>query len=185
MATSLIGTYTDQQAEQIALQGLLESVCSNPLDCANSLMEVSFFYDKPSLSKPGPADDTNATDATAELVLAYVPRRAKLVSCTYTPSTSTNLTAAASNNATLNVFARPGLTGVTSTLTLATAVTTVLASGGTGNFAQWTPVVIPVNAFDPTNNVIPAGGSLTFSIVKNSSGVVVPGGRLHVRIQYV
>ena len=34
MATSLIGSYTDQQAEQIALQGLLEAVCSDPLDCA-------------------------------------------------------------------------------------------------------------------------------------------------------
>src|ERR1700689_3137206 len=157
MATSLIGSYSDQQAEQIALQGLLEAVCSNPLDCANSLMEINLNWEKPNLAGKAPADDTNATDATVELVLAYLPRRCKMVSATYVPSTATGLTAAASTYATVTLAARPGLTGVTSSLTLATAVTTVVTSGGTGNWVQWTPVAFAINAFDPTNNVLPAG----------------------------
>ena len=186
MATSLIGTYSDQQAEQIALQGLLESVCSNPLDCANSLMELWFTFQKGTLLIPtGPLDDVNATDATAEVVLGYLPRRAKMIAATYTPSTATGLNQSTTAYATLTLQARPGLTGVTSTLVLAQAVTTVVTSGGTGNWAQWTPVSFAVNAFDPTNNVLVAGSVLTFKITKASTGTIVPGGQLAVRVQYV
>lgn len=186
MATSLIGTYTDQQAEQIALQGLLEAVCSNPLDCANSLMELWFNFQKGTILIPtGPLDDVNATDAFAEVVLGYLPRRAKMVAATYTPTTTTNLVASASNYVTMTLQARPGLTGVTSTLVLAQAISTVATSGGTGNWSQWTPVSLNVNAFDPTNNVLVAGSVLTFKIAKASAGTVVPGGCLSVRVQYV
>lgn len=186
MTTSLLANLTDQQAEQIALQSLLESVCTNALDCANSLMEVSFTYAKPNLAGKPDADDTNATDPTTEVVIApYIPRRAKLVSASYTSSTATGLaTGATTANATLTVFARPGLTGVTSTSTLA-ALQTLTGATGASNWAQWTPVQLNVNAFDPTNTFCPAGGALTFSITKGAVGVVVPGGRLQVRIQYV
>ena len=186
MTTSLIGTYTDQQAEQIALQGLLEAVCTNPLDCANSLMELWFHFEKGTLLIPtGPLDDVNATDPTAELVIGYLPRRAKMIAATYTPSTATAVTASNSAYATVILQARPGLTGVTSTLVLAQASSTLAANGGTGNWAQWTPVSLNVNAFDPTNNVLVAGSVLTAKITKTGAGVVVPGGSLDVRVQYV
>lgn len=178
MTTSLMGSYTDIQAAQISIQGLFEAVCTNALDTANMMFESEINWQKT-------ADDTNATDATAELVIGWVPRRAKLVSAAYVPNGTTGLTAAASTYATLTLAARPGLTGVTSSLTLGTVVTTVVTSGGSGNWAQWTPTNFAVNAFDPTNNVIPAGGVITFAIAKASTGTVVPKGTLTTRIQFL
>lgn len=190
MGTSLLGNLSDLQAQQLGLQGLFESLCSaaGALDGGNMLLEQTFTVGKP--NKAGSAldvDDTNATDPTAEqIVCAYLPRRAKIVSVYYTPSTSTNLTAGATTqNATVAVFARPGLTGVTSQSTLMTATTTVTTSGGTGNWTQWTPVNLAINVFDPTNTFVPAGGCITYSITKGAVGVVVPGGKLSVRVQYV
>ncbi len=41
MTTSLLGSYTDLQATQLALQGLLEAVCTNPLDSAKLLNDLA------------------------------------------------------------------------------------------------------------------------------------------------
>ena len=46
-------------------------------------------------------------------------------------------------------------------------------------------VQFTVNAFDPTNCVIPAGGFMTLSIAKASTGTVVPKGTFVARIQFV
>lgn len=178
MGTSLEGSLTDSQAAQLSIQGLYAAVCGAPLDTANMMFESEIYWQKT-------ADDTNATDTTLELILGWVPRRAKLVSASYTSNDATGLVAAAATYATLSIFSRPG--GATSgpQLTLATAVTTVTTSGGTGNWAQWIPVAFTVNPFDPVSFVVPAGGFLTFSIAKAGAGTVVPKGTLTARIQFL
>ena len=179
MATSLLGNYTDLQAAQIALQGLLEAVCTNPLDTSNLLLEQEISWIKT-------ADDTNATDTTAEFILYQAPtnRRAKLVDATYTTNAA-GLNSAATTYATLSLNWRAGTTTGGASGALGTAITTVVTSGGTGNWSQWVPVSFTVNAFDPTNNVVPAGGVVTFNIAKASTGTVVPKGTLRLRLQYV
>ena len=178
MATSLLGTYSDLQAADIALQSLLVSVCSNPVDTANSLMENDFEWIQA-------ADAANATAVTAELAIAWVPRRAMVVSANYTPSTSTGLAQSATLYATLTLTSRAGTTTGGASLQLAQAISTLATSGGTGNWTQWVPVPFGVNAFDPNNAVIPAGGIITYKSAVASTGTIIPGGLLQVRIRYV
>ena len=175
---SLIGTLTDLQATQLALQGLFEAVATNALDMGNLMLENDVEWVKT-------ADDTNATDATAEFVLGYWPRRAKLVSATYVPNGATALAQSTTVYATLQLSWRAGTTAGGLSGALGAAITTLTTSGGTGNWAQWAPVQFTVNAFDPTNCVIPAGGFMTLSIAKASTGTVVPKGTFVARIQFV
>ena len=141
----------------------------------------------------------NATDTTAEFVLAWVPRRAKLVSITYVPNGTTGLTASATVYASVLVNWRAGTTTGGLSGALGQLVSTLVTSGGTGNWAQWTPVVATapgepspwgtpstyINTFDPTNNVVPQGGMVTVNIAKASTGTIVPKGTLMVRVRYL
>lgn len=145
-------------------------------DCANAMFEVVVPFGKA-------ADDGAAATNTVELVLAKLPRRAKLVDATFTPSGATGLVAVAANFAQIIFQARNGSGG--SALSLGTTNTTPTANGGTGNFAQWNTVPLTVAPFDPTNAVIPAGGVLTLQILKVGAGVVFPLGNFTARLQYL
>lgn len=175
---SLLANLSDLQAAQISQQGLYEAVCTNPLDTANSLFEEYFTWIKTTA-------DTNATDATVEFVLGWVPRRCKVVSVDYTPNAAGLTALGGGTYSSLLVSSRPGNTTGGITQTLAAAYTYQATSGGTGNWAQWVPVPFTVNAFDPTNNVVPAGGILTFAITKTGLGIITPAGTLTVRVQFV
>jgi hypothetical protein len=178
MATSLLANLSDLQAAQLSQQGLYEAVCTNPLDTSNVLFEEEFNWIKATA-------DVNATDATTEFVLGWMPRRAKVVSANYTPNAAGLTSLGGGTFSSLIVSSRPGNTTGGITQTLAQAQTFQATSGGTGNWAQWVPVAFTVNAFDPTNNVVPAGGIVTFAITKTGAGVVTPAGTLQVRVQFV
>jgi hypothetical protein len=175
---SLVGSLSDLQAGQLALDGLFVSVCSNPIDTANALFENDFEWQKL-------ADDVNATDTTAEFVLGFFPRRAKLVGLTYVPNGTTGLVASATTYATIQLSWRAGTTTGGASGQLGAIVSTLATSGGTGNWAQWVPVQGVINAFDPNNNVLPVGGILTANIAKASTGTIVPKGTLQARVQYL
>ena len=175
---SLLANLSDLQAAQISQQGLYEAVCSNPLDTANSLFENDFEWVKT-------VADTNATDATVEFVLGWAARRLKCVSVNFTPNAAALTALGGGTYATLIVSSRPGNTTGGITQTLAAAYTYQSTSGGTGNWAQWVPVAFTVNAFDPTNNVVPVGGIVTFAITKTGAGQAIPAGTLQARFQYV
>jgi len=175
---SLLANLSDLQAAQISQQGLYEAVCSNPLDTANSLFENDFEWVKTTT-------DTNATDVTAEFVLGWAARRIKCVSVNFTPNTAGLNVLGGGTYATMIVSSRPGNTTGGITQTLAAAYLYQSASGGTGNWSQWVPVAFQVNAFDPTNNVVPAGGLITFTITKTGAGQAVIPGTLQARFQYV
>jgi hypothetical protein len=178
MATSLLGNLTDLQAAQIAIDALYVSVCTNPLDTANALFEEEFSWVQA-------ADGANATAVTSELVLGWMPRRAKLVSAVYVPNTATGLVQSTTLFATLTLSWRAGTTTGGASGALGTAISTLVTSGGTGNWAQWVPVNFTVNAFDPVNNCIPAAGIMTYKSAVASTGTVIPGGTLQARVQFV
>ena len=159
-----------------AVTAAVTSTMVNAQDTANALFESEFPFNKA-------ADDGAAATATAETVLVTVPRRAKLVSVIYVPSTATNLVASDTNYASIIMQSRDGAGGVAKVL--GTTTTKTAGSGGTGNWTQWLSVNGVVTPFDPTNFVIPAGGSLTFQITKAGTGVVVPAGSLTARILYL
>ena len=172
---------TDLQNANLGLGGaVFDAVCSTQAaaaDSANALFEQESYYLKT-------ADDGAAATNTAEFVIQSVPRRAMLVDAKYVPATATALVAVAANYAQFILQSRNGAGG--SALGLGTTNTQPVANGGTGNFAgQWQSQALTVTAFDPNNAVIPAGGVLTFQIIKQGSGVVVPGGTMTARIRYI
>lgn len=171
---------SDLQLVNLGLVGAVTAAVAssmvNAQDAANALFENDFEFLKT-------ADDGSAAAATAEFVLARIARRAKLVDVIFTPATATGLTSNDTSYASLILQSRDGAGGAAKVLSTTTTKTS--ASGGTGNWTQWVNVPGVVTAFDPTLFVIPAGGFLTFQITKASSGVVVPGGTLTARLQYL
>lgn len=171
---------TDLQAGNQGLGGaVFDAVCSSQAgaaDVANSMFETEINWTKT-------ADDASAAATTAEFVLQTVPRRAMLVDLKYVPNGATGLNQSTTTYATLTLFSRNGVGG--NALTLGATNTTPTANGGTGNWSQWNTVTFNAAAFDATNTVIPAGGMVTFSIAKVSTGVIVPAGTLTARIRYI
>ena len=169
---------TDIANAQQHLVAIYESDTSNPQDCSVAPYEVVIPYVKA-------AADTNGTDATSELVLGWVPRNAKLVSAKYVPTAALNVDVNAGNFATIILQSRA--TNGANILTLSTITTKPTANSGTGNWTAWNSVDLNPNAYDPTNNYIPAGGCVTFKVTKTNgtANTALPAGTLTVRIQYV
>jgi hypothetical protein len=168
-----------QNANQGLIGAVFEAVCSSvagAADAANSMFESEFTWVKTA--------DANAAATLAELVIFSAPRRAALISATFTESDSTGVVAVAANYASIVFNSRNPTTGAA--LSLGTTNSSPVANGGTGNWAgQWNAQALTCTPFDPTNAVIPAGGSLTVSIAKAGVGVIVPAGTTTFRVRYL
>jgi len=111
------------------------------------------------------AADGSAGAATAETVVGAVGAACVIGSVKFTPAAA--LTADNANYATILVQKR---TAGGAPVTIATVTTQIT---GSGNWAQWSPVAIPVVA-----GAVAAGDAVTYSITKTGTGVVVPAGVL-------
>ncbi len=94
------------------------------------------------------------------------PRPYRIVGATFTSNGA--LAFDPTNNATLNIITRDATGTVT-----ATAATVTTTATGTGTLVQYQTVAIPVTA---ANAIVPAGGSVSYSIAKGGSGVAVTAG---------
>lgn len=127
-----------------------------------------FVFDKASA-------DAMASTTTSETGTGiYIPAAATLLSVTFVP-VSGGLTADASNYATVTVSTRDSAGG---TLTTVATLTTTIASSG--NLTQHAGKALVLST-----PAIAAGSTITFSIAKTGTGVVVPSGRFSVRVSYV
>lgn len=135
------------------------------------------------------ADDAMASTTTAETGLSIsipaapanlgtVARAFQVNQITYTPLTGA-ITNDNTNNAVITVSYRLSATGGTLT-TLGTLTTSITALGAT--IAQWQSVAFTLTT---ANLLIAAGATLTFSIAKGGSGVVVRGGTIVVDGEWV
>lgn len=172
---------SDLQTANLGLVGAVFEATTSSQAAAADVANMVFEYDVPWQKT---SDDAAANTNTAEFVLvARFPRRAKVVDAYYVSNDATGLTAVAANYAQLILQSRNGVGG--NALSLGTTNTTPTANGGTGNWSQWNTVALTVASFDPNNAVIPQGGMLTMSILKQGAGVIVPSGTLTVRCQYL
>jgi hypothetical protein len=175
---------SDLQTAAQVLGDVWQSNLSTPAaaqDAANCTFESEFTISRLS-------DDVNAqgaANALVEAIVVTVPRRATVVSVTAVPTTATALNADATNFAQFVIQSRASGTNGANALTLGTTNTTPLANTGTGNWSQWNAVAMNVTSFDPTNAVIPAGGTLTFKYTKSGVGVIVPAATYSFRIRYL
>ncbi len=184
---------SDLQLSALSLQQLFEAVCSantgaavsgftapaagiGAQDIALGLMEAEY-----TVFRSG--DDAGALSGTLEQVMWAAPKRAMVVAAQLVPTNATGLTAATVNYAQVNLNCRQNGTGTAKAL--GTTATLPTANGGTGNWTQWNAVALNVTAFDPANTVINAGDSLTFSVNKIGSGVVVPAFSITARVRFV
>lgn len=135
------------------------------------------------------ADDAMASTTTAETglgisipaaptILGSVARAFQVNQILYTPLTGA-ITNDNTNNAVITVSARLSSTGG-SAVVLGTLTTSVTALGAT--IAQWSAVAFTLTT---ANLLIAAGATLTFSIAKGGSGVVVRGGTITVDGEWV
>jgi hypothetical protein len=115
-----------------------------------------------------PAADGAAATATAEHSFLRAASKLTVKAVRYVPDAA--LTADNTNFATITVRVRNS--DGTNALTVA-AVTTAIT--GSGNWAQWVAVNLPL-----TNVSLTAGQILTVQIAKAGSGVVIPAGALVV-----
>ncbi len=98
------------------------------------------------------------------------PQSISIGTCYY--HTQGTLTANSSNYATLTVAKR---TNGSSATTIATANTKLAAAGGTGNWAAFTNIPLPLAA---AIEYVSPGDSITFTVTETGSGVIVPIGML-------
>jgi len=170
---------TDRAALKIQEAGALGTFITGGTAVTTAPATVSHAHSDTFISVAKAADDGMASTTTSETSLGLVipapipnasgsPTRAFQVNqLIYTPVTG-SITNDNTNNFTLTVSYRLASTGGTLT-TIATLTNTVTTFGATT--AQWAAYVVPVNL------VIPSGGAtLTFSIAKGGTGVVVRGG---------
>jgi hypothetical protein len=117
------------------------------------------------------ADDSMASDATTNFAFGFSRRAGTVVGAYYV--TNAALTGHASNNATLTV----------SKYTAAGAsITTVASLTTTASWTAKTAVALTLSTVAGALD-LEALAPLSFAIAKNSSGVVVPAGRLVVLVQ--
>jgi hypothetical protein len=123
------------------------------------------------------AADALASTTTAETGTGiYVPAAARILSVTFVP-TSGGVTADNTNFATVTVSTRDSA-GAT-LATVATLTTTITSSG---NLTQYAGKALVLTA---ANQLVSAGSTVTFSIAKSGTGVIVPAGRVTVLLTYV
>lgn len=119
------------------------------------------------------ADDGAAATTTAETVIGQQGPNVGFTVGSVTFSPHAALTSNDTSYATITVSKRTA-GGAATTIAVATTKTT--GGGGTGDWAAWTPVTIPVSA----GALVSAKDVLTVTIGKSGSGVVVPQGALEV-----
>jgi len=137
----------------------LNGVARNCLDEVNALAENVVIWDKV-------AADGAAATATAETPMEICHRDCDIINVDFLPLAA--LTGDPTNNAVLNVFQRD-LNGVNQ-LTVATVTTTTSMVA----FKRY-PLTLSANL------IVVGGGSLSLSITKGGSGVVVSAGTFIVR----
>lgn len=123
---------------------------------------------------PKAAADGAAGTATAETSIGLLgpgPNQIAIGAVQF--HTSAALTANDANFATITVSKRTNGGAAT---TLATATTQTVPTGGTGNWTAFSNVTIPVTS----GAFVSPGDSITVTITKSGSGVVVPQGQLAV-----
>lgn len=114
---------------------------------------------------PKAAADGAAANATSETAIALVgPGDVQLAVGTVQIHPAAALTGDPANNATINVFKR--MASNQSQVLLATLTTTAVA----GNWTAWKAVNVPVQA----GAFVAPGDTITVSITKGGTGVVVP-----------
>lgn len=180
---------TDRASRKIQESGQLGSFQTAGTAVSAPVPTVSLIHSDTFLSGVKSADDAMATTTTAETALHIsIPAAPALYSGTarafhvnqilYTPVTG-SITNDNTNNATITVSYRLSSTGGTLT-TLGTLTTSITALGAT--IAQWQAVAFTLTA---ANLLIAGGATLTFSIAKGGSGVVVRGGTIAVDGEWV
>jgi hypothetical protein len=154
-----------QQAGALGTSG-----AATPLTEIKYVHSNAFVFDKAS-------DDAMASTTTSETYTGiYFPRACKLIGVYYVPTTG-SITADNTNYATVTVNKR--VSGASTAI--ATLTTTITSSG---DITQGAGTAF-VNSTVAGAISIAAGGSITFSIAKAGSGVVVRGGRFSVVVEWV
>lgn len=149
--------------------GLSTSPTTAVIDAIDTLADFVVFFDKAS-------DDAMASTATSETYTGiYLPVKCKLLSCTYLATTG-GITADASNNATITVSSRDS--AAANQATIASATTNVAF----GNVTQGAGKALTVST---SNFIVAAGSTVTFTIAKGGTGVVVRAGRFTLRFTKV
>jgi hypothetical protein len=177
---------TDRQALKIQEAGGLGTFSTAGTAVAAAAGTISLAHSDTFTSTAKAADDGMASTTTAETSLGIVlpapppnnaaARAFQVNQITYTPVTGA-ITNDNTNNFTLTVSFRLASTGGTLT-TIGTITNTVTTFGA--STAQFAAYQVPVNV------TIPSGGAtLTFSIAKGGTGVVVRGGVIAVDGEWV
>lgn len=176
---------TDRASRKIQEAGQLGTFQTAGVPVAAAVPTISMAHSDTFISAVKAADDGTAATVTAETALqlsippsinSAVPRAFQVNQIIYTPTTGA-ITNDPTNNFTLTVSYRLGTTGGTLT-TVATITNTVASYGATtAQYQQYVSLSAPV--------VIPSGATLTFSIAKGGSGVVVRGGTIAVDGEWV
>lgn len=163
-------TYTDRQLIKKAESGNAVSLgLADPIGEVGNTHAAQFNFSKA-------ADDGTAATTTAETFTGlYFPRACRLKSVTYVATTG-GVTADATNFATVTVSKRDSA-GATPT-TIATLTTTV-ASSGTITQGAGKALVLAGSAANIT-----AGSTVTFSVAKSGTGVVLRAGMFTVEVEW-
>lgn len=181
---------TDRASLKIQESSALGSFATGGTAVSAPVPTVSLAHSDSFSSGAKSADDGMASTTTAETALHIsipsVPalltgatRAFQVNRITYTPVTG-SITNDNTNFATITVSYRLASTGGTLT-TLGTLATTITALGA--SIAQWQEAAFTLTT---ANVLIPSGGAtLTFSIAKSGTGVVVRGGTITVDGEWV
>lgn len=163
--------YTDRELLKQQESGALGTLgATNPIDTVGQAHATTFTFSKAS-------DDGMASTTTSETFTGiYIPYKCKIRNVYYVATTG-GITADNTNFATVTVSKRDSA-GANLT-TVATLTTTITSSG---NITQGAGKALVLTA---ANIVCTAGSTITFSIAKAASGVVVRAGSFTVEVEYV
>ena len=163
-------TFTDRQLFKRAVSGLVLAMgVGDNIGIAAQASSEYFVFSKA-------ADDATAATATAETGVPIYFKRACIVkSIAYTPQTG-SLIGDPTNNASVTVTKRDA-TGA-NPLTVGTLLTTTALVGTVNQYAS------TLFALTPANVAVAAGSSLTTTVVKNGTGVILRAGLFTVEVEW-
>lgn len=143
---------------------------------ATPLTEIKYVHSNVFVFDKASADGMASTTTSETYTGIYLPRACKLIGVYFVP-TSGNLTSNDTDYATVTVNKR--VSGASTAIATLTTTTT-----SSGNLTQGAGTGF-VNSTVAGAISIAAGGSISFSIAKAGSGVVVPAGRFSVVVEWV
>jgi hypothetical protein len=163
-------TYTDRQILKKADAGAAASFgCSDPITAVAQAHSSIFTFSKAS-------DDAMASTTTSETYTGiYFPYACKLKAVTYVATTG-GVTADASNYATVTVSKRDS---AAANLTTVATLTTTVASSGSITQGAGKGLVLSGSAVN-----ISAGSTVTFSVAKTGTGVVLRAGVFSLEVEF-